>query len=222
MGNKSGRYMFARLEQGEQTAYLMLAAGDSYTDVHLVEMKKMQTDNASVNPGALLDGLDKQGFVVLEGIYFDTDKTTLKPTSRPALEQAARLMQAHPDLKLYVVGHTDMQGSLEHNMKLSQGRAEAVVNTLVKDHGIAAARLQGRGIGPLAPVAANTLDDGRARNRRNEFRTRLRGHPSAPFQAIQSRRACGSANGYRPGAETDGYCLHRQINALAFLHRGIH
>ena len=63
-------------------------------------------------------------------------------------------------------GHTDMQGSLSHNMALSAGRANAVVDTLVNEHGISSARLEGRGIGPLAPVASNTQEVGRGKNRR--------------------------------------------------------
>ena len=76
--NESGRYMFARLEQEDQTAYLILSVGDKNTDVHIVEMKKMDTGKASLNLSMLTDGLDKQGFVVVEGIFFDTDKTILK------------------------------------------------------------------------------------------------------------------------------------------------
>lgn len=166
IGNKSGRYMFARLDQEEQTAYLVLAVGEQSTDVHVVEMKKMDTGMVSVNLELLLDGLDKQGFVVVEGIYFDTDKTDLKPTSQPALEQVVALMEARPELALYVVGHTDMQGSLDYNMRLSDGRAKAVVAALVNDFGVAASRLEGRGVGPLAPIAANVGEGGRAKNRR--------------------------------------------------------
>ena len=59
-----------------------------------------------------------------------------------------------------------MQGSLSHNMALSAGRANAVVDTLVNEHGISSARLEGRGIGPLAPVASNTQEVGRGKNRR--------------------------------------------------------
>lgn len=166
IGNKEGRYMFARLEQDDQTAYLMLAVGDANTDVHVVEMKKMETSKASVNLNALTDGLDKDGFVVVEGIYFDTDKTTLKAESTPALEEVAKLMTARPALQLYVVGHTDMQGSLSHNMALSEGRARAVVEALVKKHGVIGNRLEGHGVGPLAPQASNASDAGRAKNRR--------------------------------------------------------
>jgi OOP family OmpA-OmpF porin len=68
-----------------------------------------------------------------------------------------------------VVGNTDNVGTLDANMKLSQGRAEAVVASLTTTHGIAATRLKACGIGPLAPVAANEAEDGRAKNRRVEL-----------------------------------------------------
>ena len=166
IGNKTGRLMFAKVEQDAQTAYLVLAVGEKYTDVHVVEMKKMQTAMAALNLEVLTSDLDKQGHVVVEGIFFDTDKTELKPESNPALEEVARLLQQRPQLGLYVVGHTDAQGSLAHNMSLSEGRAQAVVQRLVNAHGIAAQRLEGRGVGPLAPVASNAQEAGRAKNRR--------------------------------------------------------
>lgn len=166
IGNKDGRYMFAKLEQDDQTAYLALAVGSNNTDVHVIEMKKMDTGQVSVNMEMLAEGLDKQGFVVVDGIYFDTDKTDLKPSSSAALEQVASLLKARPSLSLYVVGHTDMQGSLAHNMALSAGRARAVSAALVKEHAIDAKRLEGHGVGPLAPVASNTEDGGRSQNRR--------------------------------------------------------
>lgn len=166
IGNQSGRLMFAKLEQDAQTAYLLLAVGDKYTDVHVVEMKKMQTGMAALNLQVLTGDLDKQGFVVVEGIFFDTDKTDLKPASNPAIEEVAKLLKERPQLGLYVVGHTDSQGSLAHNLALSEGRANAVVQRLVKNHAVAPQRLEGRGVGPLAPVASNAQEDGRAKNRR--------------------------------------------------------
>ncbi len=166
IGNKAGRYLFARLDQADQTAYLVLAVGEQYTDVHVIEMKKMETGKVSVNLEKLLEGLDKDGYVVLEGIYFDTDKTEIKPESTQAIEQVAALLKQKPDLKLYVVGHTDAQGTLAHNLNLSDGRAKSVAAALVNGHRIAPDRLEGRGIGPLAPVASNATDGGRAKNRR--------------------------------------------------------
>jgi OmpA-OmpF porin, OOP family len=164
--NKSGRLMFVKLEQDAQTAYLLLAVNDKYTDVHVVEMKAMQTGMAALNLQALTSELDSQGFVVVEGIYFDTDKTDLKPESDPAIEEVAKLLKERPELSLYVVGHTDSQGLLTHNLGLSEGRANAVVQRLVKRHAVAAQRLEGRGVGPLAPVASNAQESGRAKNRR--------------------------------------------------------
>lgn len=166
IGKKEGRYMFARLDQDDQTAYIVLSVGSNNTDIVVIEMKKMDTGMASVNMAMLLKGIDKKGFVVVEGIYFDTGKTELKPASIPAIEEVAKLLKERPKLQLYVVGHTDMEGKIAYNMKLSQGRAGAVVASLVKDHGIAKNRLEGRGVGPLAPVATNAGDGGRAKNRR--------------------------------------------------------
>ena len=66
----------------------------------------------------------------------------IKPESEPAIGEIAKLLEGDPALKLCVVGHTDAVGSVDANMKLSQERAEAVVQALVREHGIAAARLR--------------------------------------------------------------------------------
>jgi outer membrane protein OmpA-like peptidoglycan-associated protein len=70
---------------------------------------------------------------------------------------------------MYVVGHTDNVGGYEYNMGLSERRAAAVVKELTGKHGIQAARLKAAGAGPLAPVAPNDNDPGRAKNRRVEL-----------------------------------------------------
>ncbi len=166
ISNLDGRFVSARIEHKDQTAFIAIAVGRSFTDVHVIEVKKMETGKASVDATALGEGIDRDGFVVVEHIFFDTDKTTVKAESGPALDQIAKLLAARPALQLYVVGHTDMQGSLAHNMELSRGRANAVVAALVGDHKIAAARLEGHGIGPLAPQSSNATDSGRSLNRR--------------------------------------------------------
>jgi outer membrane protein OmpA-like peptidoglycan-associated protein len=68
-----------------------------------------------------------------------------------------------------VVGHTDNQGTLAYNLDLSKRRAAAVVKALVRQHGIAAGRLEGHGVGFLAPVAPNDSEPNRAKNRRVEL-----------------------------------------------------
>ena len=72
-------------------------------------------------------------------------------------------------MKLWVVGHTDSTGEYEMNMDLSRRRAAAVIAALTGGHGIAADRLQPAGVGPLAPVASNDTEEGRAKNRRVEL-----------------------------------------------------
>ena len=113
--------------------------------------------------------LKTTGHVEIPNIYFDTGKSELKGESDAAIAQIAKLLTADPALKVFVVGHTDNVSSLDVNTRLSQARAEAVVQVLVARHGIAAARLVGRGVGPLAPVASNDVEEGRARNRRVEL-----------------------------------------------------
>jgi outer membrane protein OmpA-like peptidoglycan-associated protein len=109
------------------------------------------------------------GKVALYGIYFDHNQATLKPESVPALMEIATLLTRQPQLKVYVVGHTDLSGTLAYNLRLSQERAQAVVDTLVQKHAIAAERLSAQGVGPLVPVATNQADPGRAKNRRVEL-----------------------------------------------------
>ena len=71
--------------------------------------------------------------------------------------------------KVYLVGHTDNQGRLDYNLTLSQRRAEAVVQLLVRDFGVPAERMIPKGLASLAPVASNATEEGRAKNRRVEL-----------------------------------------------------
>lgn len=118
---------------------------------------------------AFKTGLGASGHVEVPGIFFDSGKSILKPESSAAVAEIAKLLQADPDLKVFVVGHTDSVASVDLNLKLSQARAESVVQALISQHGIAAARLRSYGAGPFAPVASNDNEDGRAKNRRVEL-----------------------------------------------------
>jgi OmpA-OmpF porin, OOP family len=135
----------------------------------IIVEKKAMVQEVTANAELFQSGLTGSGHAEVPGIFFDTGKSELKPESDAAVAEIARLMKVDPALKVYVVGHTDNVASLDLNTKLSQARAEAVVQRLVSKHGVAAARLVGRGAGPLAPVASNDSEDGRARNRRVEL-----------------------------------------------------
>ena len=118
---------------------------------------------------SLGEQLDKLGKIDLYGIYFDIDKDSLKAESGEVLEQVLALLEARPQLRLVVAGHTDAEGADAHNLDLSNRRAGSVVAWLV-EHGIDGARLQAEGHGESRPVAGNDSAEGRALNRRVELR----------------------------------------------------
>ena len=107
--------------------------------------------------------------LVLEGVNFDTAKATLLPESQAILDRVAASLAAYPDLKVEVAGYTDGRGARAANVRLSQARAQSVLDYLV-GKGIAAARLTARGYGPDRPIGDNATEEGRARNRRVELR----------------------------------------------------
>ena len=114
--------------------------------------------------------LVKEGMALtLRGIYFNTAKATIKPESRPALEDAAKILKDNPDIRVEIQGHTDSRGSDSYNLTLSDQRAYSVVNYLVQNFGIDAKRLVAKGYGEARPVADNGTSEGRTLNRRVEF-----------------------------------------------------
>ncbi len=149
-------------------AWVEAERGNGKIWLRIVEKQEM-VQHVVADAASFRDGLKATGHVAVEGIYFDTAKAVVKPESTPALQEVAKLLAADPSLKLWVVGHTDSVGAVDANMKLSQARAEAVVTALTTTHGVAAARLKGYGVGPLAPVASNDGEEGRAKNRRVEL-----------------------------------------------------
>ncbi len=125
--------------------------------------------NKMVDAAAMAKGLGEAGHIALYGIYFDTDKAVIKPESRSTLEQIAKLLTGQPKLNVFIVGHTDSQGTFEYNMDLSKRRAAAIAIELVRSYRIAPARLRSAGVGFLSPVGSNASESGRALNRRVEL-----------------------------------------------------
>jgi outer membrane protein OmpA-like peptidoglycan-associated protein len=131
--------------------------------------KALMEQNIVADPKVMSDDIEKTGRVAIYGIYFNTDSYKIKPESDPTLKAISELLKIEPSLNVYVVGHTDMTGDFDHNMKLSENRAKAVVDALVKDYGISAKRLIAKGVGPLSPVSTNKTDEGKQLNRRVEL-----------------------------------------------------
>jgi outer membrane protein OmpA-like peptidoglycan-associated protein len=115
------------------------------------------------------DNIEMSGFVSIYGIHFDTGKWDIMEESKPALKEIADFLKNHPDKKYFVVGHTDNTGNFESNMTLSENRAEAVMNALTQDYGVASDQIEAHGVSSLTPVTSNSTDEGKARNRRVEI-----------------------------------------------------
>ncbi|MBI3185988.1 MAG: OmpA family protein [Myxococcales bacterium] len=139
------------------------------TAVKAVRVKGIEQKMGAADATKLLGDLQAVGKVAIYGIHFDTGKAEIKPESKPTLDEIAKLLTENAHLRVYVVGHTDNVGGLEGNLDLSKRRAESVVKALAATYGVAEARLRSHGVGPLAPVASNQSEGGRARNRRVEL-----------------------------------------------------
>lgn len=116
---------------------------------------------------SLAAALADSGRVAVRGIYFDTDSDVPRADALPALEAVLEALQAAPGVAYLIEGHTDSQGSAEHNDELSRRRAQAIVDWLV-EQGVDRALLRAEGYGAARPVADNSTGTGRALNRRVE------------------------------------------------------
>ncbi|MBO4476327.1 MAG: OmpA family protein [Bacteroidales bacterium] len=134
------------------------------------EKDRFYIKNIRIAKGAvpLYDRLLNDGKITSYGITFATGKADLKPESMTEIARIAKLMAEHPELNFEVQGHCDNTGSDKVNDPLSQKRAEAVVAALVAQ-GVAAERLSAAGKGSHEPIADNSTDEGRAKNRRVDF-----------------------------------------------------
>ena len=137
--------------------------------VTIVEIKEMEQKLEAGDADAWFEELKNTGRVAVYGITFDTGKATLRPESEKVLAEVARLLEDHKELKLRIEGHTDNVGSSAANKKLSEQRAAAVKRWLEQKSGVAANRLTAAGYGDSKPVADNSDEEGRAKNRRVEL-----------------------------------------------------
>lgn len=176
------RYVSAKLPVEGGDAYLAvhtftISDGSNYCGaftgrtvavVQLVEPKAREKKMVVVQAAEMAKTIDSAGKVALYGILFDTDKAELKPESDPTLQEIATLLKTNPGLNVVIVGHTDSAGNFDYNIDLSKRRAAAVVAALAKRFQVPAERMKSAGVGMVAPAAANSTDEGRAKNRRVE------------------------------------------------------
>lgn len=166
---QSDNYVSGKIKKSDGVYWVTVSSDGSgdYT-LYSVREEAMKQD-VVLTAEEIKNGIRTEGKAVFYGIYFDTDKATLKSESAPALEEMARYLKANPSVQVYIVGHTDNTGDFARNTALSKSRAEAVVAALSGTYGVGKDQLSAQGAGPLAPVASNESAEGKAKNRRVEM-----------------------------------------------------
>jgi outer membrane protein OmpA-like peptidoglycan-associated protein len=150
------------------TIWVHLHAWENSYELTIIEEKRFKK-KLVFSADEMKKKLDEEGHIALYGIYFDLDKSTLKAGSEKVLIEMVKLMKNYADLKIEIQGHTDSTGTKEHNVKLSERRAQTVKSFLAL-YGVDSSRMTAKGFGPDQPVASNDTDEGRALNRRVELK----------------------------------------------------
>jgi OOP family OmpA-OmpF porin len=161
--NASGKYSLL-LPKGDtyNIKYRDLTDSNDYSQFEIPDQPGKYTSELTIQ-------IEPPKTYTLDNVFFDTGLATLKPASYKALNDLIEVMKLKPTLVIEIAGHTDNTGTKEINMKLSQDRADAVRNYLI-NHGIAANRVTAKGYGDTEPVADNSTDEGKQKNRRTEVR----------------------------------------------------
>jgi OOP family OmpA-OmpF porin len=154
---------FGKLVEGHK-----LEKGNVIARVDILETKAMDTRMTAVKAEEITSSIDTEGRIAIYGVFFDTDKSDIKPESAESLAEMAKAISAGKGTYL-IVGHTDNQGDLNYNQTLSLKRATAVTAALTGEYKIPADRVIPVGVGMAAPLAPNTDDKGRSKNRRVEI-----------------------------------------------------
>jgi OOP family OmpA-OmpF porin len=154
---------FGKLVEGHK-----LEKGNVIARVDILETKAMDTRMTAVKAEEITSSIDTEGRIAIYGVFFDTDKSDIKPESAESLAEMAKAISAGKGTYL-IVGHTDNQGDLNYNQTLSLKRATAVTAALTGEYKIPADRVIPVGVGMAAPLAPNTDDRGRSKNRRVEI-----------------------------------------------------
>ncbi|OHX65771.1 OmpA family protein [Flammeovirga pacifica] len=161
---KTGKYLIV-LNQDQEYALYISRPG------YLFQSLTFDTHNMGVDGKRLdifLDRIESGKNITLNNIFFDSNEFNLKRKSQIELDKILTFMSNNKDIQVEIGGHTDDIGDDNYNKELSQKRAEAVVNYLI-EKGIDAKRLTAKGYGEKSPIADNTTDEGRTKNRRIEF-----------------------------------------------------
>ena len=154
----------------EEAAQARALAASSVTEAELARREAQLATEAADTLRRQLENLQlrqtESGVVVTLGdVLFETGETDLREEALASLVEVVDLLQSEPDKQIRIEGHTDSTGNSETNLRISQQRADAVLNALVS-LGVDAGRVTAKGMGQDFPIASNETADGRAQNRR--------------------------------------------------------
>lgn len=169
MGSKGFHGLVARFLHANRETHAVIAVSPTIHWIHIIESKAMETGLVFVDARMMEETIGREGRISLYSILFETGMSAIKPESRSTVAEIAKLLGNRPELNLDIVGHTDDTGTEDGNLRLSAERAKAVVTELVQSFRIPISRLRSRGAGQSTPVAPNSSDAGRAKNRRVEL-----------------------------------------------------
>jgi len=155
------------IRRPDRQIWVHFVAGRNSASWTILETKPFVQSASLLPADALKQDIDKTGKAIVH-VNFATDRTQILPDSQPQIDAITTLLKQSPDLRLAVNGYTDETGSAAHNQSLSEGRAKAVLATLISA-GILPDRLKAKGFGATSPIAANDSEDGKAKNRRVEL-----------------------------------------------------
>jgi outer membrane protein OmpA-like peptidoglycan-associated protein len=150
----------------EDTQHSTIFALSSQREGYIPYTMSITTPGDSILVG--LTRIAKGNSITLNNLYFDYDSDKILPTSYAEIERLSLFLKRNKQIHIKIIGHTDNQGSKSYNLDLSQRRAAALMNALIRK-GIAADRLTSKGMGSEAPIATNDTEEGRAQNRRVEI-----------------------------------------------------
>lgn len=165
---ESSQQAVVKITQNNAEVWVGIEANSGSYRLKIIE-KQMLQQEVVADMAWMKSGLNENGKVVLYGILFDSALATLRPESMSVIEEIAKLLREDPTLTVFIVGHTDNIGEHDYNLKLSDDRADAVVNTLINQHQISSSQVIPFGAGQTCPIATNSTAEGRQLNRRVEL-----------------------------------------------------
>ena len=147
--------------------YIQLYGNTATGAIQILQKAPFEQTISILKSDEIKKALDATGKAVLH-INFDTDKATLKPDGKTAVDEITKVLKTDSNLKLAINGYTDNSGNNAHNIQLSKDRATAVLNAITTS-GIDKSRLSAEGFGSKNPIANNSSEEGKAQNRRVEL-----------------------------------------------------